>query len=589
MATADRVQILVEPILEAEGLELYDLELDGGVLRVLVDREGGADIGSISKVARALSRALDEHDPIDGRYTLEVSTPGLERPLRTPTHFTRAMGSLVKVKTKPGTEGDRRLEGTITGADDGKRHGAGRRRRRPHPAPRGHRAGPDGLRLGPRQRREEEGEDMTNLDMGEALAALAQDKGISVDTLLGALADALESAYKRMPGAHEYAWVTIDPDSFDIRVFAQEIDEDGEPYGPEIDATPDDFGRIAAMTARQVMTQRIREAERELKYEEYAGREGDIVTGIIQQTDSRYTLLDLGRVEALLPQAEQVPYERPSPNTRLKAYIVEVRRTSKGPQIVVSRTHPGLILELFKLEVPEIADGVVELRACAREPGHRTKIAVWSNDSNVDPVGACVGARGARVRQVVNELNGEKIDIVPFSEDPYDFVMKALSPARVKEVRIDVETGTATVIVPDFQLSLAIGKEGQNARLAARLTGWRVDIKSETQLADEEAYQGEEWAQGEWVVDPESGEQVWVPAEGGPALSAEQWATVGEGEAATGAETETEADAETEETAEPEGVEEAPEAAEATEVPEGAPEEAEATSEGAEGTEPEAE
>jgi len=365
---------------------------------------------------------------------------------------------------------------------------------------------------------------MTNVDMSEALVALAQDRGISVDTLLGALADALESAYKRMPNAHEYAWVTIDPATFEIRVFAQEIDEDGEPYGPELDVTPDDFGRIAAMTARQVMTQRIREAERELKYEEYAGREGDIVTGIIQQTDSRYTLLDLGRVEALLPQAEQVPYERPVPNTRLKAYIVEVRRTAKGPQIVVSRTHPGLILELFKLEVPEIADGVVEIKACAREPGHRTKIAVWSNDSNVDPVGACVGARGARVRQVVNELNGEKIDIVPFTDDPYDFVMKALSPAKVKEVRIDQETGVATVIVPDFQLSLAIGKEGQNARLAARLTGWRVDIKSEAQLAEEEAYQGEEWAQGEWVVDPESGEQVWVPAEGGPALSAEEWA-----------------------------------------------------------------
>jgi transcription termination/antitermination protein NusA len=201
------------------------------------------------------------------------------------------------------------------------------------------------------------------------------------------------------------------------------------------------------------MTQRIREAERELKYEEYAGREGDIVTGIIQQTDSRYTLLDLGRVEALLPQAEQVPYERPEPNTRLKAYIVEVRRTAKGPQIVVSRTHPGLILALFELEVPEIADGIVEIKACAREPGHRTKIAVWSNDANVDPVGACVGARGARVRMVVNELNGEKIDIVPFSDDSYEFVMKALSPAKVKEVRIDPDTGTAEVIVPDFQLS----------------------------------------------------------------------------------------------------------------------------------------
>jgi N utilization substance protein A len=178
--------------------------------------------------------------------------------------------------------------------------------------------------------------------------------------------------------------------------------------------------------------------------------------------------------------------------------------------------------------VPEIADGVVEIKACAREPGHRTKIAVWSNDNNVDPVGACVGARGARVRMVVNELRGEKIDIVPFSADPPDFVMKALSPAKVKEVRIDEETGTAEVIVPDYQLSLAIGKEGQNARLAARLTGWRVDIKSETQLADEEAYGGEEWAQGEWVLDTESGDQVWVPAEGGPALSAAQWSQLGD-------------------------------------------------------------
>jgi N utilization substance protein A len=364
-----------------------------------------------------------------------------------------------------------------------------------------------------------------NAEFMEALNALAVEKGISVETLLSALADALESAYKRMPGAHEYAWVTIDPDTGEIRVFAQELNEDGEPIGDELDVTPDDFGRIAAQTFRQVMMQRIREAERELKYEEYAGREGDIVTGMIQQSDARYTLLDLGRVEALLPQAEQVPFERPEPNTRLKAYIVEVRRTAKGPQIVVSRTHPGLIKRLFELEVPEIADGVVEIKACAREPGHRTKIAVWSNDANVDPVGACVGARGARVRMVVNELRGEKIDIVPFSDEPSDFVAKALSPAKVKEVRIDEETGTAEVIVPDYQLSLAIGKEGQNARLAARLTGWRVDIKSETQLVEEQQYANTDWAEGEWVVDESTGEQVWQPAEGGPALSAEQWST----------------------------------------------------------------
>jgi N utilization substance protein A len=325
-----------------------------------------------------------------------------------------------------------------------------------------------------------------------------------------------------MPGAAEEAEVEIDPDTAEVIVIAYDIDEELNWINRRVD-TPKDFGRIAAQTFRQVMTQRIREVERERKYEEYAGREGDIVTGIIQQSDHRYTLLDLGKVEALLPQAEQVPYERPEPGARLKAYIVEVRRTNKGPQIVVSRTHPGLIKRLFELEVPEIADGVVELKACAREPGHRTKIAVWSNDHNVDPVGACVGARGARVRMVVNELRGEKIDIVPFSEDAADFVAKALSPAKVKEVRMHDDTGIAEVIVPDFQLSLAIGKEGQNARLAARLTGWRVDIKSESQLAEEEAYSDQDWAEGEWVTNPDTGELEWHSAEGGDAMTADAW------------------------------------------------------------------
>ena len=381
-------------------------------------------------------------------------------------------------------------------------------------------------------------------EMTEALGALAEDRGISIDKLFGIMANALESAYKRMPDSYEYAWVTIDPSSFDIRVFAQELDEDGEPVGEEMDVTPDTFGRIAAQTTKQILTQGIREVEREMKYEEYAGREGDIVTGIVQQTDSRYTLLDLGRVEALLPQAEQVSMgPRSEGGNRVKAYIVEVRRTAKGPQIVVSRTHPGLIKRLFELEVPEIADGIVEIKACAREPGHRTKISVWSNDQNVDPVGACVGARGSRVRMVVNELNGEKVDIIPFSEDPYDFVAKALSPAKVKEVRIDFDTGTAEVIVPDFQLSLAIGKEGQNARLAHRLTGWRIDIKSETQLLEEAQYESEEWAEGEWIVDPETGEQMWQPADGSEAISAEEWNASAEGEETEGEETEGDAEA----------------------------------------------
>ncbi|MGD0741814.1 MAG: transcription termination factor NusA [Acidimicrobiales bacterium] len=366
----------------------------------------------------------------------------------------------------------------------------------------------------------------TNFEFLDALQQIARDKGIAVETLLEALANALVAAYKRQPDAAEEAFVTIDSDSGEIRVYGQELDEDGNVVR-EWDDTPNDFGRIAAQAAKQVILQRIREAERDLKYEEYAGREGDIVTGIIQQSDNRYTLLDLGKVEALLPQAEQVPYERYDHAARLKAYIVEVRKTAKGPQIVVSRSHPGLIKRLFELEVPEISNGVVEIKACAREPGHRTKIAVWSNDPNVDPVGACVGARGARVRMVTNELRGEKVDIVPYSDDPAEFVARALQPARVKEVRLDEATGTATVIVHDFQLSLAIGKEGQNARLAARLTGWRIDIKSETQLAEEESgVSSVDWAEGEWVRN-DSGEMVFQPAGGGAPISMAEWAQGG--------------------------------------------------------------
>ncbi len=374
-------------------------------------------------------------------------------------------------------------------------------------------------------RDEEKGHDAmskTNFEFLDALGQIARDKGISVETLLDALANALVAAYKRRPDAAEEAVVTIDPDSGEIRVYGQELDEDGNVVR-EWDDTPDDFGRIAAQTAKQVILQRIREVERDMKYEEYAGREGDIVTGIVQQTDNRYTLLDLGKVEALLPQAEQVSYERYEHGARLKAYIVEVRKTTKGPQIVVSRTHPGLIKRLFELEVPEISSGTVEIKAAAREPGHRTKIAVWSNDPNVDPVGACVGARGSRVRMVTNELRGERVDVVPFSDDPVELIQNALAPARVREVSLDDATGTATVVVSDYQLSLAIGKEGQNARLAARLTGWRIDIKSETQLAEEAAgYGGQEWAEGEWVEN-DAGEMVWKPAEGGEAISAEQW------------------------------------------------------------------
>ncbi len=319
-----------------------------------------------------------------------------------------------------------------------------------------------------------------NQDFMDALEVIAREKGLAVETLLESLANALVAAYKRMPGAADEAYVEIDPESGEIHVFGQELDEDGNVLR-EWEDTPKDFGRIAAQTAKQVMLQKIRDAEREQKYEEYAGREGDVVTGIVSQCDSRFTLLDLGKIEAIMPHAECPPNERYSVGQRLKAYIVEVRRSIKGPQIVVSRTHPGLVKRLFELEVPEIASGVVEIKAVAREPGHRSKISVWSNDGAVDPVGACVGSRGSRVRMVTNELMGEKIDIVPFSEDIVEYVERGIQPAYAIEVRVG-EDGTALVVVPDDQLSLAIGREGQNARLAARLTGLRIDIRSESEV-----------------------------------------------------------------------------------------------------------
>jgi N utilization substance protein A len=319
----------------------------------------------------------------------------------------------------------------------------------------------------------------------DSLRELERERGVTLETSIQALEKALAQAYLRMTNADletRGARATIDRDTQDI-----EIDPDTEEVTTlkEWEDTPQDFGRIAAQTAKQVMLQKLRDAERDITFGEYAGREGDIVTGIVQQQDHRYTILDLGKTEALMPPSEQIPHERYEHGSRLKAYIVEVRRSARGPQIIVSRTHPGLIKRLFELEVPEILDGIVEIKSVAREPGHRSKIAVVSHDKNVDPVGACVGSKGSRVRMVMNELRGEKIDIVKWTQDTGEFVANALSPAKVKEVKLHADGQTALVIVPDYQLSLAIGKEGQNARLAARLTGLRVDIKSDSQVRRE--------------------------------------------------------------------------------------------------------
>ncbi|CAA9479382.1 MAG: Transcription termination protein NusA [uncultured Solirubrobacterales bacterium] len=335
---------------------------------------------------------------------------------------------------------------------------------------------------------------MSSLDMSEAVRMLANEKNISVDTLLHVLVDALATAYKRRPGAANEVVVEVNPDTLEFTFTAYDVDEDGN-WINERDDTPrrEEMGRIAAQTFRQVMGQRIREAERDMMFDEYQDRVGELITGIVQQSDKRYTLVQLReRVEALLPKSEQVEGERYDHGGRIKAVITEVSSEAKGPAIIVSRRSPELIRQLFELEVPEVADGLVEIENVAREPGYRSKIAVVSHANGVDPVGACVGPRGSRVRMVVSELRGEKIDIIPFNEEPARFVAKALSPARVREVLVDDDARQATVIVPDDQLSLAIGREGQNARLAARLTGWRVDIRSESEFAEEEASMGYE-------------------------------------------------------------------------------------------------
>jgi N utilization substance protein A len=365
----------------------------------------------------------------------------------------------------------------------------------------------------------------------EAVRDIEREKGIESGTLVAALEDALLAAYKKTPGASRHATVEIDEQG-DFRVYSIELPPDieerlldeareraleelerleaengershvllsdddldidwsdvAENLIKRADVTPENFGRIAAQTAKQVILQRIREAERAMMYDEYVDRVSEVVTGIVQQAgDRNNVLVDLGKVEALLPRSEQVDGERYEQGSRIKAVITEVRSGTKGPQVILSRRDPELIKTLFELEVPEIADGLVEIRGVAREPGYRSKIAVESHAQGVDPVGACVGPRGSRVRMVVSELRGEKIDIIPWNPEPARFVAKALSPARVREVFVDDETKEATVIVPDDQLALAIGKEGLNARLAARLTGWKVDIQSDTEFAQAEA------------------------------------------------------------------------------------------------------
>ncbi len=382
-----------------------------------------------------------------------------------------------------------------------------------------------------------------NTEFISALEQIEQEKGIAKEVLLEAIEAALISAYRRNFGSAQNVRVEIHRDTGEMHVYAQKevvaevtdprleasVDE-GRERGLqagdilEVEVTPRDFGRIAAQTAKQVVVQRIREAERGIIYDTFSSREGDIVTGQIHRIEHRNVLIDLGKVEGVLTPQEQINGEIYRPGDRLKCYIVEVRKTTKGPQIMVSRTHPGLLKRLFELEVPEVHDGVVEIKAISREAGARSKMAVWSRDENVDPVGACVGPRGMRVQAVSSELRGEKVDVIEWDPDPSVFVANALSPAKVISVTTEEEGKVARVVVPDYQLSLAIGKEGQNARLAARLTGWKIDIKSESQVGEEQ----ESWSDGQYTGDANSAEEY---AEAGPEPQGEGGPDSADGEA----------------------------------------------------------
>lgn len=344
-----------------------------------------------------------------------------------------------------------------------------------------------------------------NKELLNAIAYLSKEKGVSADVICDSLEAVLITAYKKEPDANPNAVVELNRLTGDYKILAPKTvvetveDEDAEIslamaqiLDPEysagdvinVNVTPKNFGRVAAQAAKQVMIQRLREAERSIVYDEFSNRQDDIITGIIQRIEQRNVYVDLGKAEAVLPVSEQIPTETYTVGQRIKCYVVEVRKTTKGAQILVSRTHPGLLKRLFELEVPEIYDGVVELKSVAREPGRRSKIAVYSRDENVDCVGACVGPKGVRVQNIVTELQNEKIDIVKWDEDPAVYIANALSPATVVSVTVDEAEKTSNVVVPDYQLSLAIGKAGQNARLAAKLTNWKIDIKSESQAAE---------------------------------------------------------------------------------------------------------
>ena len=472
-ATRDQIEAELAGPLRALELDLETIEITPAgkrrILRVSVDKDGGVTLDDVADATREVSGVLDDSDVMgEMPYTLEVTSRGVDKPLTLPRHWRRNADRLVKVDL----------------ADGDDRHRPDHHERRHLCPPRRRR---ERARDRVRRRRQGDGADRVQPPQGEGglmdidlsiLRMLEREKEISFDVLVEAIEQALLTAYHKTAGAQEQARVELDRKSGHVTVLAAELDDDGNKVG-EYDDTPDGFGRIAATTAKQIMLQRLRDAEDDIRFGEFSGKEGDIISGVIQQgRNPDDVMVNLGKLEALLPLGERVPGEKYDHGTRIKCLVVSVRKGMRGPQITLSRSHPNLVKKLFALEVPEIADGTVEIAAIAREAGHRTKMAVKSTASGVNAKGACIGPMGQRVRSVMSELHGEKIDIVDWSDDPAEMVAHALSPAQVSAVEVvDADARSARVIVPDFQLSLAIGKEGQNARLAARLTGWRIDIR----------------------------------------------------------------------------------------------------------------
>ena len=501
------IEEMVNPFLHDNGFELVDIEYvkEGShfFLRVFVDKEGGIDIDECGRISEYLSECLDQNDPVSDAYFLEVSSPGAERPLKKPEDVQKAVGKHVFVTTYEPVDGLKEFEGVLT-AFNGEEVTITIGRKTyviPYTKVAGARLAIVFVELS-----EGGARTLMSMEFIEALAEIEREKGISKDVLLEAIEAALISSYKRNFNTAQNVRVDINRHTGAIKVYARKtvVEEVLDPrlettveaareINPhyqlddiaEIEVTPRDFGRIAAQTAKQVVTQRIREAERGLIYHAFIDKEDDIVNGIVQRQDTRNLFVDLGKVEAVMPLTELMPTDKFKHGDRVKSYITKVENTTKGPQIILSRTHPGLLKRLFELEVPEIYDGVVEIRSVAREAGFRSKIAVHSRNHEVDPVGSCVGQKGLRVQTIVGELRGEKIDIVRWSESVEEYVANALSPSKVLEVIVFEQEKMARVIVPDYQLSLAIGIKGQNARLAAKLTGWKIDIKSETQAEQE--------------------------------------------------------------------------------------------------------